>query len=60
MRTISESHVSLSEVALKLRRALAPEAPALKSAVQAERGALHLKRALQQLVEPPWESRKPL
>ena len=50
LRTVSESHASLSEVALKLRLELLPKAPALKSAIKAERGAFHLKRALQQLV----------
>ena len=50
LRTVSESHARLSEVALKLRRELAAKAPALKAAIKAERGAFHLKRTLQQLV----------
>ena len=50
LRTASESHASLSEVALKLRRHLPPKAPALKIAIKAERGAFHLNRTLQQLV----------
>ena len=50
LRTVAESHASLSEVALKLRRHRPPKAPALKTAIQAERGAFHLKRTLQQLV----------
>ena len=39
LRTVAESHASLSEVALKLRRHRPPKAPALKTAIQAERGA---------------------
>ena len=50
LSTVAESHASLSEVALKLRLELPPKAPALKTAIKAERGAFHLKRALQQLV----------
>ena len=50
VRTVAESHASLSEVALKLRLQLPPKAPALKTAIKAERGAFHLKRTLQQLV----------
>ena len=50
LRTVFESHASLSEVALKLRLELPPKAPALKTAIKAERGAFHLKRTLQQLV----------
>ena len=50
LRTVFESHASLSEVALKLRRHLPPKAPALRTAIKAERGAFHLKRTLQQLV----------
>ena len=50
LRTVSESHANLSEVALKLRRHLPPKAPALKTAIKAERGAFHLKRSLHQLV----------
>ena len=50
LSTVTESHASLSEVALKLRRELMPKARALKIAIKAEREAFHLKRALQQLV----------
>ena len=50
LRTVAESHASLSEVALELRRQLSPKAPALKTAIKAEREAFHLKRTLQQLV----------
>ena len=50
LRTVTDSHASLSEVALKLRRELPPKAPALKTAIKAEREAFHLKRTLQQLV----------
>ncbi len=50
LRTVTESHASLSEAALKLRRHLPPKAPALKTAIKAERGAFHLKRTLHQLI----------
>ena len=50
LRAVAESHASLSEVALKLRLALPPKSATLKTAIKAERGAFHLKRALQQLV----------
>ena len=50
LRTVAESHASLCEVALRLRLELPPKAPALKTAIKAERVAFHLKRALQQLV----------
>ena len=36
-RTVSETHSSLSEVALKLRLKLPPKAPALKTVIKAER-----------------------
>ena len=49
LRAVAESHASLSEVALKLRRELMPKARALKTAIKAEREAFHLKRALLQL-----------
>ena len=60
LRTVSESHASLSEVALKLRRALPPKAPALKAAIKAKRGAFDLKRTLQQLVVEDLEQAKEL
>ena len=50
LRTVAGSHASLSEVALKLRLELPPKAPALKTAMKAEREAFLLKRALQQIV----------
>ena len=45
----TETHASLSEVALKLRLELPPKAPALKAAIKAEREAFRLKRELQKL-----------
>ena len=62
LRTVAESHASLSEVTLKLGRHLPPKAPALKTAIQTERGAFHLKHTLQQLVArvtPGWEGGRP-
>ena len=50
LRTVAQTHASLSEVALKLRLKLPPKAPALKTALKAKRVAFQLKRALQQLV----------
>ena len=50
LRTVAESHADLSDVALKLRLGLPPKAPALKTAIKAEREAFILKRALQQIV----------
>ena len=50
LRTVAGSHASLSEVALKLRLELPPKAPALKTAMKAEREAFLLKCALQQIV----------
>ena len=50
LRTVAQTHASLAEVALKLRLELPPKAPALKTAIKAERVAFQLKRALQQLV----------
>ena len=49
LRTVAEAHVSLSEVAFKLRRELTPKAPALKRAIKAERETFHLKGELQRL-----------
>ena len=49
LRTVSEAHAGLSEVALKLRLELSPKAPALKTAIKAERTAFQLKRTLQPL-----------
>ena len=49
LRTVAEAHVGLSEVAFKLRRELTPKAPALKTAIKAERETFHLKGELQRL-----------
>ena len=49
IRTVAETHSSLSEVALKLRLKLPPKAPALKTVNKAEREIFRLKRELQQL-----------
>ena len=49
LRTVAQTHASLSEVALKLRLGLPPKAPALKAAIKAEREAFRLKRELQRL-----------
>ena len=37
LRTVAETHASLSEVALKLRLELPPKAPALKTVIKVER-----------------------
>ena len=50
LREVTESHASLSEVALKLRRELPAKAPTLKTAIRAERAAFDLKHTLQRLV----------
>ena len=49
LRTVAKVHTSLSEVAFKLRRELTPKAPALKTAIKAERETFHLKGELQRL-----------
>ncbi len=49
LRTVAETHASLTEVALKLRLELPPKAPALKTVIKAEREIFRLKRELQQL-----------
>ena len=49
IRTVAETHSSLSEVALKLRRELPPKAPALKTVIKAECEIFRLKRELQRL-----------
>ena len=48
-RTVAETHSRLSEVALKLRLKLPPKAPALKTAIKAERETFRLKQELQRL-----------
>ena len=50
LRTVTETHASLSEVAFKLRLELPQKSATLKTVIKAERVAFHLKRALQQLV----------
>ena len=47
--TVVEANVGLSEVAFKLRRELTPKAPALKTAIKAERETFSLKQELQRL-----------
>ena len=49
LRTVAETHASLSEVALKLRQELSPKAPALKTVIKADREIFRLKRELQRL-----------
>ena len=49
LRAVAEAHGGLSEVAFKLRRELTPKAPALKTAIKAEREIFRLKRELQRL-----------
>ena len=50
LREVTESHATLSEVALKFRRELPEKAPTLKTAIRAERAAFDLKHTLQRLV----------
>ena len=47
--TVVEANGGLSEVAFKLRRELTPQAPALKTAIKAERETFRLKQELQRL-----------
>ena len=49
LSTVGQAHVGLSEVALTLRLGVPPNTPTLQTAIQAERAAFDLKRALQQL-----------
>ena len=59
VRTATEAHAGLREVAFKLRRQLTPKAPALKAAVKAEQEAFRLKRELQRLsLEDPEQARR--
>ena len=55
-----EAHGHLSEVAFKLRRALLPKSPAVKTAVKAERELFQLKRELQQFAVADAPQREPL
>ena len=60
LRTVSEAHASLEELALRLRRRLGSKAPALQAAVRAEQEVACLRRELQQLVveEPEFPRRR--
>lgn len=60
LRTVSETHASLEEIALRLRRRLGSQAPAVQAAVQAEQEVARLRRELQQLVvdEPEFPRRR--
>jgi len=60
LRTVSEVHASLEELALRLRRRLESKAPAVQAAVQAEQEVARLRRELQQLVvdEPEFPRRR--
>ena len=49
LSTVGQAHAGLSEVALTLRLGVPPSTPTLQTAIQAERAAFDLKRALQQL-----------
>ena len=49
VRTATEAHARLSEIAFKLRRELPAKAPSLKEAVKAEARSFRLKRELQKL-----------
>ena len=49
VRSASEAHAGLSEIAFRLRRELGAKDPALKEALKAERVAFRLKRELQRL-----------
>ena len=63
VRTASEAHAGLQEIAFRLKRELSAKAPALKEAVKAEQRAFRLKRELQRLdlTDPePAERRGPL
>ena len=49
LRTATEAHASLQELALRLRRRLASKAPAAKAGVRAEQVVFRLRRELQRL-----------
>jgi len=49
LRTASEAHADLKELALRLRRRLTSKAPATKAAFKAEQEVFRLRRELQQL-----------
>ena len=49
LRTATEAHADLKELALRLRRRLTLKAPATKAAVKAEQELFRLRRELQRL-----------
>lgn len=49
LRTATEAHANLKELALRLRRHLTPKAPATKAAVKAEQELFRLRRELQRI-----------
>ena len=49
LRTATEAHADLSELALRLRRHLTSKAPATKAAVKAEHELFRLRRELQRI-----------
>ena len=49
LRTATEAHADLKELALRLRRRLTSKAPATKAAVKAEQELFRLRRELQRL-----------
>ena len=51
VRTATEAHAELSEIAFKLRRDLGAKDPALKEALKAEERAFRVKRELWRV---PW------
>ena len=59
LRTATEAHADLKELALRLRRHLTSKAPASKAAVKAEQELFRLRRELQRLeLEDPEQSRR--
>ena len=63
LRTATEAHADLKELALRLRRRLTSKAPATKAAFKAEQEVFRLRRELQQLElsgPDPSERRRPL
>ena len=58
LRTASEAHADLKELALRLRRRLTSKAPATKAAFKAEQEVFRLRRELRRLpLEDPEPSR---
>ena len=59
LRTASEAHADLKEIALRLRRRLTSKAPATNAAIMAEQEVFRLRRELQRLpLEDPEPSRR--